>query len=249
MLAAMVRKKKQTLVDKLARDIAAEIFRGGYPPGTRLPPIRTLASEFDTTVPTTQRAIAKVEEMGLLHVVQGSGMLVLDPRTHAGLTALPYWLDAILEDPEAATEILGDFLELRRQMAAEIAVRARSAWSAECFDEINQAIDLLESAIESDAPLEFVAKDLAVFRALLRVSPQLAYATVFNAMERIMFEVPEVVQAMYADPETNVQGLRSFALLIESDESDEDVREIVAGMLEHFDRETLKNFKALLEAR
>jgi DNA-binding FadR family transcriptional regulator len=162
---------------------------------------------------------------------------------------LPYWLDAILADPESASQILSDFLELRRQMAAEIAVRARQEWSDHAARRVERAIDDLEGVADSGDLRAIVTADLAVFRALLGVNPQLAYATVFNAMERIMTEVPEVVQAMYADPESNVQGLRSFALLIASDETDDDVREIVAGMLEHFDRETLSNFVELLRSR
>lgn len=242
----MARKRKQTLVDKVARDLAAAIFRGDYAPGVRLPPLRTLAEQYDTTVPTTQRAIARVEQMGLLHVVQGSGMLVLDPKTHAGLAAIPFWIEAILSEPDAACEVLGDFLELRRQLAGELVVRARQHWSAHAQESVMAAVDRLEEATDAGRMADIVAADVGVFRAVLRVRPQLAYATVFNALERVMLEVPEVVEAMYADPDANVQGLRAFSLLLGSDESDDDVREIVVGMLGTFDRETIARFRASL---
>jgi len=54
--------RKNTLVDELVSRLCTEIFTGIHEVGTVLPPIRELAKRYETTVPTIQRVIARLEE-------------------------------------------------------------------------------------------------------------------------------------------------------------------------------------------
>jgi GntR family transcriptional regulator len=71
-----------TLADQVAAELAGEIERGAYPPGTRLPEATELAQRFEVSLSTVTRAIRKLREAGLLASRGRRGMIVL-PR--AGL--------------------------------------------------------------------------------------------------------------------------------------------------------------------
>jgi DNA-binding FadR family transcriptional regulator len=51
--------------------------------------VRALATTHGVTVPTIQRVIARLEALGIAHARQGSGVSVLDPARHGGLSLIP----------------------------------------------------------------------------------------------------------------------------------------------------------------
>ena len=57
------------LSELLIRDIAA----GRLPDGARLPPERDYAKQLDVAIGTLRKALSRIEEMGLLERIQGSG--------------------------------------------------------------------------------------------------------------------------------------------------------------------------------
>jgi GntR family transcriptional regulator len=69
--------------EALIRDIAA----GRLEDGSRLPPERDMAAAQDISVGTLRKALARLEEMGLLDRVQGSGNYVRQPPGSIGLYA------------------------------------------------------------------------------------------------------------------------------------------------------------------
>lgn len=52
---------------QIADRIRAEILGGGYQPGQQIPPVRQLASEAAVNPNTMQKALALLEEQGLVH--------------------------------------------------------------------------------------------------------------------------------------------------------------------------------------
>lgn len=247
----MTEGKHETLVDKLVRALSRAVFRGEYAAGDKLPPLRKMARQHDVTVPTTQRAVARLEEMGLVSVRQGSGVRVQNPRTHVGPSALPYWIDAVLDRPDEARVLLSDFLELRAMLATDALLRLRRGGSPDTVVGVEDAVDEVASLVaEGGYELgEIVRADLSVARAILAGRPQIAFATVFNVLERLLLSCEPLQKAMYAAPEQNVLGYRAVLALLDSDESDEAFAETIRQQLALADGRTTEAFVELLRNR
>ena len=151
---------------------------------------------YEVTVPTMQRAIARLEELGLLFVRHGSGMTVLDPVRHANPMILPYWIQALHAHPEQVRKPLEDFLALRRTLLAELlaAKPAEQTWAMldEPLDELARCARQLKPSWRS-----LMDAELCLERQLLQATGQTAYAMIFNVFERLLQSVPELQRARY----------------------------------------------------
>ncbi|HEU4995659.1 MAG TPA: FadR/GntR family transcriptional regulator [Gemmatimonadaceae bacterium] len=67
---------KQSLSDKLARQIRSMIHRGDYAEGDRLPTIMEMARRWGVGHPTIREALKKLETMGVVEIRHGSGVYV-----------------------------------------------------------------------------------------------------------------------------------------------------------------------------
>src|SRR5215217_9289048 len=67
---------KQSLSDRLARQIRGSIQSGDYRRGDRLPPIMEMAKRFAVGQPTIREALKKLEAMGVVEIRHGSGVFV-----------------------------------------------------------------------------------------------------------------------------------------------------------------------------
>lgn len=61
---------------QISESISREIAAGRFSEGDRLPPERDLAMQFGTTVRTLRKALAALEQQGMLERIQGSGNYV-----------------------------------------------------------------------------------------------------------------------------------------------------------------------------
>lgn len=235
----------RTVVEEMVASIAHDILRGVYAPGDRLPPFRALAETFGVTLPTAQRAVGRVDELGLITVRQGRGATVLDPYVSAHPGVLPYWVDAVLGDPPKACAIVSDFLEVRRELAALLVVRLRSA----DLEPVVEAVDTLERVVSGSGTVpELVAADLTVVRAMLAAAPSVVLASVFNAFSALLEAIEPLAEAMYAEPAMNVAGYRGVLALAASAEP-ELIRTAIPAALRALDEATVSRFRSNLEER
>ena len=126
---------KQSLSDKLARQIRGTIQNGNYRRGDRLPPIVEMARRFEVGQPSIREALKKLEAMGVVQIRHGSGvfvsrseeMLVLASPDYAGTVTKKLLLDLIraripIEVQSAADAVRHatpeQVLELKRVLAA-----------------------------------------------------------------------------------------------------------------------------------
>jgi GntR family transcriptional regulator, transcriptional repressor for pyruvate dehydrogenase complex len=94
---------KQSLPDKLARQIRGTIQNGNYRRGDRLPPIVEMAKRFEVGQPSIREALKKLEAMGVVQIRHGSGVfvtrseevLVLASPDYAGIVTKKLLLDLI----------------------------------------------------------------------------------------------------------------------------------------------------------
>jgi len=71
------------LYRQIADQIGALIARGEYPPGTRLPPERDLATQLQVSRTSVREALIALELNGLIDIRMGSGIYVRDPGEKA----------------------------------------------------------------------------------------------------------------------------------------------------------------------
>jgi len=94
---------KQSLPDRLARQIRGTIQSGNYRRGDRLPPIVEMAKRFEVGQPSIREALKKLEAMGVVQIRHGSGVfvtrseevLVLGNPDYAGTVTKKLLLDLI----------------------------------------------------------------------------------------------------------------------------------------------------------
>jgi len=67
---------KQSLPDRLARQIRVLIQQGEYRQGDKLPPIMEMARRFRVGHPTVREALKSLETIGLVSIRHGSGVYV-----------------------------------------------------------------------------------------------------------------------------------------------------------------------------
>lgn len=234
--------QRANLADQVARDLAGRLLRGAFAGGT-LPTLRAVARDYRVTLPTAQRAVARLEGLGIVDVRHGSG---IRPRPAAGLAALPIWIEASLADPAAAARLLGDFLELRRVVASAALPRARGRLDAAA----SARLESLAREMETTRDLRRLAEiDLAIAGALVGRSGQSAFVAVFQSFERLLLDSPEVQAAMYAEPRRNAAGYRALFALLRSRATPAGVRGLVDAALAEADRGTLRRFRSLLRRR
>jgi len=73
--------KQKRLFWRIVEKIENQIDSGIYPPGSRFPPERVLAEQFDVSRPTIREAIIALEVRGRVEVKTSSGVYVLDTST------------------------------------------------------------------------------------------------------------------------------------------------------------------------
>lgn len=227
---------EQTVAQRIERQLAVEILRGDRVPGSALPSIRAMAKSMGTTPPTIQRVIAGLERAGLVCAVRGSGVRINDPSRCADLSLAPLWFEALAGQPDRQASMLADFLELRRVIAGHLVKTRRLALLA-------AAPRLAKTAMMPRGGLsERLEADLAFTRAVLEASGQLAAVTIFNAVERLVREVPYVAEAFYGDPELHQRALSGVVAAVASGG---DVAEALSG----WDAAVVERFRASITQR
>jgi len=78
----------KTLPDRIVDYFVARIFTQDLPPGERLPADRELAPLLGVDRTSLRMAMQQLARMGLVRIVHGSGVRVLDFREHAGIDFL-----------------------------------------------------------------------------------------------------------------------------------------------------------------
>lgn len=71
-------KSDRPIYTQLIEQIELKIFSGEYPPGTKLPSVRDIAQEASVNPNTMQRALAKLEEDGLVITHRTSGRSITE---------------------------------------------------------------------------------------------------------------------------------------------------------------------------
>lgn len=96
--------------------LLANIFSGQYPEHANLPAERELCQELGASRGTLREVLRILEGMGVVSSHRGSGVVVR-PITEWGFEILPAYMEATFRRGGNVAAIVGDMLELRRELA------------------------------------------------------------------------------------------------------------------------------------
>jgi GntR family transcriptional repressor for pyruvate dehydrogenase complex len=195
-------------VDACADALRNAILSGELPAGVRLPAERALAQRFGVNRVTVRGALSRLEAEHLVSVRQGSGYTVRD-YLRAGGPDLIATLATLARSPAVRESIFADLLRVRRSLARSMLELLGNGAPAQALEAAERAIDALEAAAVAGAsPAELAARDLDVAAAFVRATGSSVLALCMNPVASLLAQLPELQQAMFRDPLSNVAGWR-----------------------------------------
>jgi GntR family negative regulator for fad regulon and positive regulator of fabA len=151
--------------------LVTEILNGTYPPGSKLPAERELATLLGVTRPTLREALRRLESDGWLCVQQGKPTQVNDFWREGGLNLLS---SLVRNSQELPANFIPNLLEVRLVMAPAY---TRAAIEHFPF----QVVDFIEASRELDnSPPAFASFDWALHKNLAFYSNNPIYTLILN---------------------------------------------------------------------
>ena len=140
---------KQSLPDRLARQIRGTIQSGNYRRGDRLPPIVEMAKRFEVGQPSIREALKKLEAMGVVQIRHGAGVFV--SRSEEVL---------VLASPDYAgtvtKKLLLDLIRARIPIEVQSVADAVGRATREQVQELGRILDEAEENLDDDERLNSV---------------------------------------------------------------------------------------------
>ncbi len=174
--------QKRSLADGVFEQLLGEIVSGGYAPGATLPAERELSEVLQVNRHVVREAVKRLEQIGLVKVVQGGRTRVLDLRRTAGLDLL-----AVLADHAEAAERLLPLLEAALETRTGIGVEVCRLCAERSGHEVGAELLALsdELARTSTGP-DLLGLDERFWRVALDGAGNLAYELAFNSLLRVV---------------------------------------------------------------
>lgn len=184
--------------DRVAEVIRATIVSGEFRPGDRLPTERELAGRFQVTRNTVREALRQLEQLRLVSIRQGSGVVVRDLLASAGVDLL----SVLLTSEIMPTKLIGDVLEVRAVVGAAITAYAIDRFDADKLGAFRSAVDAFVAEAErpAPAPATLAALDFDVHTTLVQASGNVALILLFNSLRTVTERVPHLLESLVAEP-------------------------------------------------
>jgi GntR family transcriptional repressor for pyruvate dehydrogenase complex len=155
-LAMEVRLGRETLADRLAARLSAQMDSGELKPGDKLPTEAALAAAHGVSRSVVREAVHRIKSRGRLLSRQGSGVYVSPPLEHHALAFDP----AVLASVEAVVQVV----EIRRVLEGEMAALAAQRATRSQLAAVRRALAAIDAAVL--AGRDGVDEDLAFHRAI-----------------------------------------------------------------------------------
>jgi len=182
--------EKRSLPDKVFEQLTAEIVSGRYAPGAAIPSERELSDTLAVNRHVVREAVKRLEQVGLVKVVQGGRTTVLDFRQTAGLDLLA--LVAEHADANALEELpalLVGALEMRAGIGVDVARLCAPRAGAAVGGELLALSDTLAATRTGE---ELLALDQRFWQLMLDGADNLAYQLAFNSLIRAVHALREL---------------------------------------------------------
>ena len=178
MKAELAPVEKMKAPEQIAEMLLKFILSGGVNPGEKLPPERTLAMQLNVTRATLREALKKLEQLKLIVIHQGKGIIVED--FHKASIDLIFSMLVINE--EIDLKLLENILEARELFGTDV---ARCAARRADKKDIEQMKILMEKLVQTTDPGKLQQMDFDFFRQLALASKNMVYILLMNTIKTI----------------------------------------------------------------
>lgn len=232
---------RESAVAACARSLKESILKGDLPAGSALPPERALAVTFGVNRLTLRAAIAQLSAAGLISVRHGSGNVVRAFSEEGGTELLPT-LISLARDQKQWKQVVGDMLLVRRSLARAVVERLGQTIDGKGLLALHAAVDAFEAVAAKPGvtPAEVGRADQLLVRTLVGFTGTVL-ALAANPIFRLLDSLPELNDAMFADPLLNVAAYR--ALVDGLERKDPTLGAQMVAALEGLDAALLKRLK------
>lgn len=175
--------EKRSLPDGVFEQLMTEIVSGRYAPGEEIPSERDLSEVFSVNRHVVREAIKRLQQIGLLSVVQGGRTKVLDFRRTAGLDLLALVAEHAenADVVEGLQPLLAGALEMRAGIGVDVARLCAQRAGAELREDLLEISELLAGAVGGAGLLTL---DQRFWQRVLDGAGNLAYQLAFNSLIR-----------------------------------------------------------------
>jgi GntR family transcriptional regulator, transcriptional repressor for pyruvate dehydrogenase complex len=178
-----------TRPQEIAGKLTRRILKGDYPTGARLPTERELAAEFETTRNVVREALKRLEAVGLIRILRGSGIYVENLQLTGGVELF----DVLMTHDDGSLNVafLRDTLELRGYV---IRLIVRLAAVRRTPDELEHIRTLLgERAARREDPPGIADITLQLFREIAFATHNQVCHLMINTVDRVSIKLRAMV--------------------------------------------------------
>lgn len=179
---------RRSLPDRVFEQLTGEIVSGRYAIGAAIPSERDLSKLLGVNRHVVREAVKRLEQVGLVRVVQGGRTTVLDYRLSAGLDVLALVAEHA-EEIAPLLPLLAATLEMRAGIGADLARLCALRGEAELRARLPE---LARRLAEVDSGPQLLDIDQAFWQTILDGAGNFAYQLAFNSLIRAVHARVEI---------------------------------------------------------
>ena len=184
--------ERQSLSDRLARQIRGSIQSGDFRRGDRLPPIMEMARRFGVGHPTIREALKKLEAMGVVDIRHGSGVFV--SRSEEVLVlASPDYSGAVTK------KLLIDLIRARTPLEIQSVSEAVHNATTEHLNEMRRLLTDAKASLNDDDRLNMA--NMGFHQQIARGSGNVVIAQLLSVLQELFREEQRLILELGASRE------------------------------------------------
>ena len=180
--------EKRSLPDRVFEQLSGEIVSGRYAPGSTIPSERELSEVLAVNRHVIREAIKRLQQVGLVSVVQGGRTTVLDFRQSAGLDLLAIVAEHADADG-ALRPLLASMMEMRAGIGVDVARLCAQRAGRDVGDEL---LDISANLAAARKGPELLVLDQRFWQRVVDGAGNLAYQFAFNSLVRAVHALHDV---------------------------------------------------------
>jgi GntR family transcriptional repressor for pyruvate dehydrogenase complex len=184
--------ERQSLSDRLAREIKGSIQAGVYARGDRLPPIMEMARRFGVGHPTIREALKKLEAMGVVDIRHGSGVYVTRSEDVLVLVSPDY-------AGRVTKKLLLDLLRARVPLEMQSAAEAVRNASPEHLREMRRLLEQAGQNLGDDDKLNHL--NMGFHHQVARASGNTVLAQLLNVLYELFADEQRLILNIFGSRE------------------------------------------------
>ncbi|MEO8337107.1 MAG: FadR/GntR family transcriptional regulator [bacterium] len=184
--------ERQSLSDRLARQIRGSIQSGDFRRGDRLPPIMEMARRFGVGHPTIREALKKLEAMGVVDIRHGSGVFVSRSEEMLVLASPDY-------SGTLTKKLLVDLIHARMPLEIQSVSEAVHHATGEHLNEMRRLLTDARASLDDDDRLNMA--NMGFHQQIARGSGNIVLAQLLGVLHELFRDEQRLILGLGASRE------------------------------------------------